>query len=307
LESKCASLLDVAEQKSASQELSRSREGEIRNLQQVAVLKHCKSLEDELGILRQEKSALETKCASLQRIEEEKRALEEHCKSLTSEVEVTIQAAVHNEQNIRGEMQQRIQSLLQENLRHHKLLLDEKDKLLHVESLFSDYELQYADDVYHKTEQIKILEAEIQQLKQSKADVSNEHLASTQLCKSLEEKITLLTSINSKSQNESQLLTDALTSLRLSLETSQRRCDALDLENSRLSSSCESLTAALSQSREEKAALSAKLESLSNELLLLLKIRHQEPAGGSPIPQQNAFTPQHIQSFSVVPLSISGL
>ena len=204
-------------------------------------------------------------------------------------------------------MQQRIQSLLQENLRHHKLLLDEKDKLLHAESLLSDYELQYADDVYHKIEQMKVLEAEIQQLKQSKADVSNELFASTQLCKSLEEKIALLTSINSKSQSENQVLTDALTALRQSLETSQRRCDALELENSRLSSSCESLTAALSHSKEEKTALSAKLESLSNELLLLLKMRHQEPVDRSPMPQQNASTPQQVQSFSVVPLSISGL
>jgi hypothetical protein len=76
-----------------------------------------------------------TYSVAIEGAEREKIAVLERCASLEGEVEMTIQAAVQNEQTIRTEMHQRIQMMLQEIALSQKLLDDERSERIHLLNL----------------------------------------------------------------------------------------------------------------------------------------------------------------------------
>ena len=76
-----------------------------------------------------------TYSVAIEGAEREKIAVLERCASLEGEVEMTIQAAVQNEQTIRTEMHQRIQMMLREISLSQKLLDDERSERIHLLNL----------------------------------------------------------------------------------------------------------------------------------------------------------------------------
>jgi chromosome segregation ATPase len=200
-------------------------------------------------------------------------------------------------------MQERIQSLLHEMALSERLLHDEQNERIQAQTLLSDFEAEFADEMYQKSQQIVNLRAEIDRLVRSSAEVNEWHSQLAQLMKSSDERRSSF-SAGATSQEEIQAF---IATLRMSLETSQKLHDNLVAENRHIHTTLDSLAAEVSQLKGEKAALAAEVtrmasekdallarfESLSDELLLITKqqphqVQNQEASDTPPNFQPNA-------------------
>jgi hypothetical protein len=323
-----AALQEIQEEKVAVDECCKSLQGEIAKLtrerdelgmqlveykeiekENVTLHGLCKSLQDEITFLTQERDALTMRCSLFEGIEKEKVALSERCASLEGEIEMTIQAAVKNEETYRIDFHQRFQNLLRENNASQKLLQDEQMERIRVQTLLSDFEAEYADEMYSKTQEIEALVNEVHKKSQEiealrsdvdklfrcNTDLDERNVQLAQLLKSSEEQAHSISS-TSLAANEALIVTQS--DLRASLESLQKLNGNLTMEKAQLITDKDCLLAELSQLRREKTALLARLDSHYDDLLFLSNVHQDEGRHVEAIDSQpNASTPQAGSEF----------
>jgi regulator of replication initiation timing len=154
-----------------------------------------------------------------------------------------------------------------------KLLDDERSERIQAQTLLSDYEAEFAEQIYQMTQQVQALQAEIDRLVGSNAELTQ---CNSQLAQMLESEKEKNSSVLTSSQIEIQALNVTLSELRMSSESLRKIYDNIVIEKGHLLNLNDSLSAELSHLKGEKAALLATFESLSDELVLVSKTQPQQ-------------------------------